>query len=112
MSAGPRSPSFDSATSSMFRTARANPSKALVCIVETNGGRLALLVDEVLGQLQVVVKSLEVNFRKVDALDEGDGFLGDGRVALIVDVQALSRTSTSAQFERNARPTAQALGDQ
>ncbi|OJY15678.1 MAG: hypothetical protein BGO98_23685 [Myxococcales bacterium 68-20] len=85
-----------------------DPSKALVCIVETNGGRLALLVDEVLGQLQVVVKSLEVNFRKVDAL-MGATILGDGRVALIVDVQVLSRTSSSAQFERTARPTAQAL---
>ncbi len=67
-----------------------DPCKALVCIVETNDGNVALLVDEVLGQLQVVVKSLESNYQKVEAL-MGATIMGNGRVAMIVDVQAFSR---------------------
>ena len=53
-----------------------------------------MLVDEVFGQHQVVVKSLEVNFKKVERL-MGATILGDGRVAMIIDVQALSRPSLS-----------------
>jgi two-component system chemotaxis sensor kinase CheA len=86
-----------------------DPCKALVCVIESNGGNLAVLVDEVLGQHQVVVKSLEVNFKKVDGL-MGATILGDGRVAMIVDVQSLSRTSgpTNA-FERGARGASQSM---
>ena len=69
-----------------------DPCQAIVCIVETNDGNVALIVDEVLGQLQVVVKSLEVNFRKVDAV-MGATIMGNGRVAMIVDVQSLGRIS-------------------
>jgi two-component system chemotaxis sensor kinase CheA len=74
-----------------------DPCKALVCIVETNDGNVALLIDDVLGQLQVVVKSLEVNYQKVNAL-MGATIMGDGRVAMIVDVQALSRPSSAQGF--------------
>lgn len=76
-------------------TGETDPCRALVCVVETNNGNIALLVDEVLGQPQVVVKSLETNFKKVDAL-MGATILGDGRVAMIVDVQALAPRSLSA----------------
>ena len=61
-------------------------------IVEAEGGRVALLVDELLGQQQVVVKNLESNYRKVDDVS-GATIMGDGRVALILDVGALVRLS-------------------
>ena len=54
-------------------------------VVEAEGGRVALLVDELLGQQQVVVKNLEANYRKVDDVS-GATIMGDGRVALILDV--------------------------
>jgi two-component system chemotaxis sensor kinase CheA len=83
--------------------AESDPCKALVCVVEANGCNLAVLVDEVLGQHQVVVKSLEVNFKKVDGL-MGATILGDGRVAMIIDVQALSRASRpNNKFDPGAR---------
>jgi len=73
-------------------------SRGLAVIVEHDGRRSALLVDELLGQQQVVVKSLEANFRKVPGIT-GATILGDGRAALILDVAGiveLSRTATSA----------------
>lgn len=59
-------------------------------IIENEGKRIALPVDEIQGQSQVVIKSLEANYRRVDGL-MGATILGDGRVALILDVQALAR---------------------
>ncbi len=60
---------------------------AVVADTETDG-HVALLVDELLGQRQVVLKSLEANFRRVDGVS-GATILGDGRVALILDVPSL-----------------------
>lgn len=60
---------------------------AIVVDTETNG-QVALLVDELVGQRQVVLKSLEANFRRVEGVS-GATILGDGRVALILDVPAL-----------------------
>ncbi len=60
---------------------------AIVVDTETNG-HVALLVDELIGQRQVVLKSLEANFRRVDGVS-GATILGDGRVALILDVPSL-----------------------
>ncbi|MGL6110686.1 MAG: chemotaxis protein CheA, partial [Rubrivivax sp.] len=62
----------------------------MLVIVEANGERIALQVDELLGQQQVVVKNLEANFARVDNVS-GATILGDGRVALILDVGALVR---------------------
>jgi two-component system chemotaxis sensor kinase CheA len=67
-----------------------DPCRALVVIVETGTTKLGLLVDELLGQGQVVVKSLETNYRKVIGV-MGATILGDGQVALILDVEGLSR---------------------
>ncbi|HLK56843.1 MAG TPA: chemotaxis protein CheA [Chthonomonadaceae bacterium] len=67
-----------------------DPTQALLVIVENDGRKVALLVDELIGQSQVVIKSLETNYRKVDAI-AGATILGDGRVALIVDVPGLVR---------------------
>ena len=65
-----------------------DPARGLVVIVEHEGRRVALLVDELLGQQQVVVKSLETNFRKVEGI-AGATILGDGRAALILDIAGL-----------------------
>jgi two-component system chemotaxis sensor kinase CheA len=62
----------------------------IMVVAEAEGGRVALLVDELLGQQQVVVKNLEANYRKVDDIS-GATILGDGRVALILDVGSLVR---------------------
>ncbi|KAA0686517.1 chemotaxis protein CheA [Azospirillum brasilense] len=71
----------------------ADPTHALVVLVETeDGARLGLVVDEVLGQQQVVIKSLEANFRRLDGVAAAT-ILGDGRVALILDVAGLREMS-------------------
>ncbi|HTP73588.1 MAG TPA: chemotaxis protein CheA [Burkholderiaceae bacterium] len=64
----------------------------IMVIVEAEGSRVAVLVDELLGQQQVVVKNLESNYRKV-ANVSGATIMGDGRVALILDAGALVRLS-------------------
>ncbi|RVT49292.1 chemotaxis protein CheA [Rubrivivax albus] len=66
----------------------------IMVVVEAEGGRVALLVDELLGQQQVVVKNLEANYRKVDDVS-GATIMGDGRVALILDIGSLVRRSRS-----------------
>ncbi len=63
-------------------------SRGIVVIIEAEGRKTALLVDELLGQHQVVIKSLESNFRKVPGMS-GATIMGDGKVALILDVTAL-----------------------
>ena len=65
-----------------------DPTEGLVVIVEHEERRTALLVDRLLSQQQVVIKSLETHFRKVDAIG-GATILGDGRVSLILDVPGL-----------------------
>lgn len=64
----------------------------IMVVVEAEGGRVALLVDELLGQQQVVVKNLEANYRKVSDVS-GATIMGDGRVALILDIGSLVRHS-------------------
>jgi two-component system, chemotaxis family, sensor kinase CheA len=65
---------------------------SIMVVVEAEGGRVALMVDELLGQQQVVVKNLEANYRKVSDVS-GATIMGDGRVALILDVGSLVRRS-------------------
>lgn len=62
----------------------------LIMIVEAEGRRVGLCVDELLGQQQVVVKTLETNYQRVDGV-AGATILGDGSVALILDVAGLAR---------------------
>ena len=64
----------------------------IVVVVETDGEKVGVVVDELLGQQQVVIKSLEENFKKVEGIS-GATILGDGTVALIVDVSGLSKMS-------------------
>ena len=65
-------------------------SGSIMIVIEAEGSRIALLVDELVGQQQVVVKNLEANYRKVPGVS-GATILGDGRVALILDVGQLVR---------------------
>ncbi len=57
----------------------------IIVILEAEGGKTALFVDELVGQHQVVIKSLETNYRKVPGIS-GATIMGDGRVALILDI--------------------------
>ena len=70
----------------------------LIVIVEDQGRRVALLVDELVGQQQVVIKNLETNFRKVPGVG-GATILGDGRVALILDIFGLSHMASTSQHD-------------
>ena len=72
--------------------------QGIMVVVEADGVKAALFVDQLLGQSQVVIKSLEANFRKVAGVS-GATIMGDGRVALILDVPtlvAVARSSMSA----------------
>ena len=64
------------------------PTKAILLILETEGERVAVMVDEILGQQQVVIKSMEQNFRKVAGV-AGATILGDGTVGFILDVRGM-----------------------
>lgn len=70
----------------------ADKSSDIMVVIEAEGSRVVLLVDELLGQQQVVVKNLESNYRKVPNVS-GATILGDGKVALILDTGALVRRS-------------------
>ncbi|EKM8118104.1 chemotaxis protein CheA [Enterobacter hormaechei] len=68
--------------------AKTEATQGIVVILQSAGRRYALLVDQLIGQHQVVVKNLESNYRKVPGISAAT-ILGDGSVALIVDVSAL-----------------------
>lgn len=65
-----------------------NPTEGILVLLEAEGKKIALFVDELVGQHQVVIKSLETNYRKVPGVS-GATIMGDGRVAMIIDVGAL-----------------------
>ncbi|PWF55006.1 chemotaxis protein CheA [Massilia glaciei] len=69
-----------------------DPCDGIVVILESDGRKAGLFVDDLVGQQQVVVKNLESNFRKVTGIS-GATILGDGGVSLILDVSALMRSS-------------------
>jgi len=69
-----------------------DPTKAILVMLETEQERVAVMVDELLGQQQVVIKSLENNFRKVAGI-AGATILGDGTVSFILDVRGLIELS-------------------
>lgn len=66
----------------------ASPTEGILVLLEGEGKKVALFVDELIGQHQVVIKSLETNYRKVPGIS-GATIMGDGRVAMIMDVTAL-----------------------
>lgn len=67
--------------------------KALLVVVEAEGQQAGLVVDDLLGQQQVVIKALETNFRRVDGI-AGATILGDGTVALILDASGLMQLAS------------------
>ena len=71
-----------------IQTKVTNPAEGILVLLETEGKKVALFVDELVGQHQVVIKSLETNYRKVAGVS-GATIMGDGRVAMIMDVGAL-----------------------
>ncbi|WP_371764497.1 chemotaxis protein CheA [Massilia sp.] len=75
-----------------------DPCEGILVILEAEGRKAALFVDELVGQQQVVVKNLEANYRKVAGIS-GATILGDGGVALILDVGALLRSSRQLSDE-------------
>ena len=81
-----------------FRSTPGDAETSVCILVEAeNGGRSALLVDSIQGQRQVVIKSLESNYGRVPGVAAAT-ILGDGRVALILDVDAVA---SSSRFETN-----------
>ncbi|MDY0981158.1 MULTISPECIES: chemotaxis protein CheA [Stenotrophomonas] len=70
---------------------RRTTDDSLVVVVEGDGQKIALEVDELVGQQQVVVKNIENNYRRISGVS-GATILGDGRVALIVDIGGLVRS--------------------
>jgi two-component system chemotaxis sensor kinase CheA len=70
----------------------------LIAIVESGGKKVGLIVDELYGQQQVVIKSLEVNFKRIEGLS-GATILGDGSVALILDVAGLMQRGQAFELE-------------
>ncbi|MFP4495792.1 MAG: chemotaxis protein CheA [Halochromatium sp.] len=88
--------------------AQTDPLRSIAVIVQGEGRRYALLVDELIGQQQVVVKNLETNYRKVPGVSAAT-ILGDGSVALILDIPGLHQLSLSKkETHRPRRATAPA----
>ncbi|UTP40295.1 chemotaxis protein CheA [Phenylobacterium sp. LH3H17] len=86
-----------------FRETALPPGQGVAVLVESEGGgKAALLVEAIQGQRQVVIKSLEANYQQIDGIAAAT-ILGDGRVALILDVDALVTT----QHRRKAPPRAE-----
>jgi two-component system chemotaxis sensor kinase CheA len=71
-----------------IETTKTNPWESIVVVVEGAEGRYGVLVDELLGQQQVVIKSLGDRFKNVKGIS-GSAILGDGRVGLILDVSGV-----------------------
>ncbi len=82
----------------MFRVpgAETDFTKGILIVLDADGAKAALFVDALIGQHQVVIKSLEQNYRRVSGIS-GATIMGDGRVALILDVSALIESARDAQ---------------
>jgi two-component system chemotaxis sensor kinase CheA len=82
-----------------WRNAPIDPTAGVALLVESEvGGRAALVVDAIQGQRQVVIKSLEANFQRVDTIAAAT-ILGDGRVALILDTDVVVDVQARERFE-------------
>ena len=66
-----------------------SPTHAILVLIETSKNRFALMVDDLVGQQQVVIKSLEQHYRRVPGV-AGATIMGDGSVALILDAESLA----------------------
>jgi two-component system chemotaxis sensor kinase CheA len=88
--------------SQLFGSTDMDVRDSLVVVVETSGGRIGLVVSELVGQQQVVIKSLESNYRRIDGI-AGATILGNGLVALILDVDGLRAISMDRPEHEPAR---------
>nr|WP_298376178.1 chemotaxis protein CheA [uncultured Halomonas sp.] len=91
--------------------ARTELTECIVVIVQGEGRRYALMVDDLIGQQQVVVKNLETNYRKVPGISAAT-ILGDGSVALILDIadlHRLSRRKTVQPTHKSTKPAQEVL---
>lgn len=77
-------------------------TKGMLVIVEAHGKKAALLFDSLVGQQQVVIKSLEANFRKINGIS-GATILGDGTVALIIDTPTIIKLGQAMASELKAQ---------
>jgi two-component system chemotaxis sensor kinase CheA len=77
-----------------LKSAWADFTQGIMVVIETDGARAALFVDALVGQHQVVIKSLEANYRRVAGVS-GATIMGDGHVALILDVSAIAGMARS-----------------
>ena len=75
---------------------------AMLVVVEGDNEKIGVVVDELLGQQQVVIKSLEQNYQKVDSIS-GATILGDGTVALIVDISGLNNHSSDKNSDEQTQ---------
>ncbi len=82
----------------LFGIEALGPQEGIAVVLESDGARIALLVDQLLGQEQVVIKTLEANYRKVPCV-AGATILGEGRVVLILDVASLVRSAQAPREE-------------
>ncbi|MFQ3788081.1 chemotaxis protein CheA [Halomonas sp. A29] len=88
--------------------AKTKLTETIAVIVQGEGRRYALLVDDLVGQQQVVVKNLETNYRKVPGVSAAT-ILGDGSVALILDITGLHRLSRAKKEKRRPERGLQSL---
>jgi two-component system, chemotaxis family, sensor kinase CheA len=95
---------FDMASESLFSESEEKKGELLV-VVESDGKKMGLFVDELLEQQQVVIKSLEENYLPVKGL-AGATILGDGNVALIIDVPGLVHSMDMRQLEKTPQSSA------
>lgn len=75
-----------------------HPTEGVLLIIEAEGKKAALFVDRLVGQQQVVIKSLETNFRKIQGVS-GATIMGDGSVALILDVPTIIKMGQHEQLQ-------------
>lgn len=78
--------------------AQKSATEGIVVLLESSKKRFGILVDALVGQQQVVIKSLELHYRKVAGI-AGATIMGDGKVALIIDADSIATTYTSSQLE-------------
>jgi len=81
-----------------IRADEADDAQSVLVVLETERGRAAVRVDELVGQQQVVLKSLEANYRKVHGIS-GATIMGDGRVAFILDVSAIVGAADATRIQ-------------
>lgn len=74
-----------------------NPTDGVLLILEADGKKSALFVDRLVGQQQVVIKSLETNFKRIPGVS-GATIMGDGSVALILDVPAIIQMGQTTNY--------------